>query len=163
MNISEKEFTDSSFFEFEKFAIELVASLAEKQGVTPIEWVDNYLYDWQMNGVPPCNFIDEDSNDEEIIAALAIVWAKQLSIDFEWQWSSLTFHDFDDWTGLAVVSPDRSLIVLPFAYIRECLKKHDEVKISASISALKNNVVPDLGAKSYINLMHSLHRILPRG
>ena len=159
MNISEQEFKDEMMDKLQELAIEAITPLAKELNVSLCEWIDTYLYDWQQNGNPPSLFIHQDN----LIPAISAVWASVLQEQYNWEWVVLTFHEHDNWQGLAIVSPDRSLMVLPFAYVNECLSGTDEVKISASIVALENNIIPPQEPKSYTNIMQGLQRIVPRG
>lgn len=142
----------------QELAIEAVMPLAKKMNVSLCEWVDRYLYEWQQNGNPPFLFTHQDN----LIPAIAAVWASVLQEKYNWEWAVLTFHEHDSWQGLAIVSPDRSLMILPFAYVNACLSGTGEVKISASIVALENNIIPPQESESYTNIMHGLQRIVPR-
>jgi hypothetical protein len=74
----------------------------------------------------------------------------------------LVFHQRDDWAAMAVVSKDRSLMILPFAFIHNCISDQTDITISASLQFLGSNIIPRFAPKSYTDVMHGLRRIVPR-
>jgi hypothetical protein len=121
-------------------------------------WADSIAYDWQNGKVPAAKGVET----EEFLNAVAITWAEQIVKRHKWLWVKLVFHDYDNWKTLAVVSPDRSMIILPFASLHESIKGDSEVLIAASMNAIGSKVIPKFEPQSYTNIMHGLHRILPR-
>ena len=124
-----------------------------------METIDQVIYEWQASGSPP-----EASglNQDELVAFYGFLWGNEVVRVHGWHWANLTFHEFNNWTGRAVVSPDGALFILPFAHIRECLEGSDEVKITALLSAIGSNVVPALERGTYTNMAHNIQRVLPR-
>lgn len=124
-----------------------------------IDVIDETVYAWQQSGEPPLDDVEPD----ELVFALGVLWGNLLVEAHAWRWADLTFHEFNDWEGRAVVSPNGGLSILPFACIHECVAGKDEVKISASLVALGSNVIPEFPPATYENVMHGLQRIVPRG
>lgn len=160
MNVTEHAVPSEDTVRLTVFASKIRAQLSEQglpaHGTT--EWADAFVYDWQQSGKPATDAIESD----ELIYALGIVWGSEVVDAFGWAWVDLTFHEFDDWVGRAVVSADRSLMILPFAHIHECIAGEDEVKIGASVTAIDSNIIPKFDRHSYTNVMHGLQRIIPR-
>jgi hypothetical protein len=159
-SISESAVDPNELAELSKFSEAVYALLPKASGNADRAIViDETLYHWQQTGDTPL----KDLEPNELIYALGTLWGNMLVEGYNWRWSSLTFHEFNDWKGRAVVSDDGSLSILPFAYIHECLAGKDEVKISASFTALASDIIPKFPAKSFENVMHGLQRIVPRG
>lgn len=121
-------------------------------------WADSVTYDWQKGNPPQAEGIE--SNEFE--HAIAITWAEQIVKRHNWLWVKLTLHDNEDWETLAIVSADRSLMILPSASVRESINGETEVLIAASNNAIGSSVIPKFAPKSYTNIMHGIKRILPR-
>lgn len=142
--------------------ISLVKELRVKR--TPREWVDfvdRAARQWQA-GSPP-NYQKEVSV-EDLPILLGCLWGDQICAAHDWQWVTLKYKLPDStWEGDAVVSPDRSLCILPYAYVHECAKDPRlDVTIGSSIRLIGTKVVPKFPANSYTNLMGGLTRIVPR-
>ncbi len=159
MNISESSAEDIEIDQLVKFATGSIAPISDSENVDILDWIDNFLYQWQQNGTPPSMFVDENN----LIPALAAAWAAVIVEKHKWEWRLLTFHDLEDWKTLAIVPKDRSLMILPLSYIEDCLNNEEEVKISASMVALVENIIPSHPENSYANVMGGLRRIVPRG
>ena len=159
MRISETAVTAQDLINMTEFARNTAPTLGLKPSVLAIEaniiWVDSMVYDWQQGAAPA---IDTD----DMVAVLGTVWAEQIIQQHDWVWVNLVFHDYDDWEAYAIVSPDRSLMILPYAFIHECISEGTEVTIAASLTAIGSAVIPTFEPYSYTNLMHGLQRIVPR-
>jgi hypothetical protein len=130
---------------------------------TPLEWVDfvdDIAHAWQ-SGAPP------DFNGEVVLddlhLLLGCLWGNQICSVHGWQWVSLKFkYPRSSWTGDAIVSVDRSLYILPYAYVIERANDKDlDIAIGASIRVIGTEVIPTFPAMSFQNLMHGLQRIVP--
>lgn len=159
MPISETSMTAEDLNNVTAFARKMAPKLGLQPKVTDIEanitWVDSTVYDWQQGAVPA---IDAD----DMVAVLGTVWAEQIIQQHDWIWVNLVFHDYDDWEAFAIVSPNRSLMILPYAFIHECIAEGTEVTIAASLTAIGSSVIPTFEPYSYTNLMYGLQRIIPR-
>ncbi|WP_374500652.1 hypothetical protein [Pseudoxanthomonas sp.] len=157
MKVSEHAVDKSVLDELSSFAAAVLRQ-APSLGDS-METIDEAIYEWQVSGNPP---EAGGLGQSELIAFYGALWGNEIVRLHGWHWANLTFHEFNDWTGRAVVSPDGSLFVLPFAHIHECLRGDDEVKITALLGAIGSDVIPPLEAGSYTNLAHNIQRILPR-
>lgn len=159
MPISETTMTAEDLNNVTAFARKITPSLGLQPSISDIEaniiWVDSKVYEWQQGAAPA---IDAD----DMVAVLGTVWAKQIIQQHNWLWVNLVFHEYDDWEAFAIVSPDRSLMILPYAFIHECITEGTEVTIAASLTAIGSDVIPTFDPYSYTNLMHGLQRIVPR-
>ncbi|MBB1163124.1 hypothetical protein [Aquariibacter albus] len=160
MKITETPVDSKSLADLTSFANGILEMLPKRDPDSEfLDVIDQTLYDWQQSGANPVEGVEED----DLIYALGVLWGNHLVKEHAWRWADLTFHEFNDWTGRAVVSESGSLSILPFAYIRECLDGEDEVKISAVPVALRSNVIPEFPPGTFENVMHGLQRIVPRG
>jgi hypothetical protein len=122
------------------------------------DWVDSIVFAWQDEERQPVASLER----EDLIGILGFSWGEQIVAVHGWQWVNMVFHEYDDWETIAVVSPDRSLMILPFAFIYECLDDGADVTIGASLRVIGSDAVPTFPPNSYTNLMHGLRRIVPR-
>lgn len=160
MNISEQAIPANEIADFTAFAESVYPELPkEKPNATPIDVIDATIYTWQQSETMPIEEIE--SND--LVLALGMLWGNILVEKYNWHWAILTFHEFNNWQGQAIVAPDSSLFMLPFAYIHQCLVGEAEVKVSASLVALDSDVIPSFPPNSFQDLMQGLQRIVPRG
>jgi hypothetical protein len=125
---------------------------------TVVDWVDHAISEWQRTGLHP----DLEVGREDMIGVLGFTWGEQIVAAHGWQWVNLTFHEHNDWQTIAVVSTDRLLMILPFAFIYECLDRGADVTIGMSIRAIGSDVVPTLPPGGYLDLMHGLRRVVPK-
>jgi hypothetical protein len=156
--------TINELMAFTEHALKLIslpqlASKSANEQSRLIESIDQAVFDWQESDEPPKSV---DIDEDQIIYALGAAWGNAIVNKHQWHWADLTFHEFDDWLGRAVVSKDSSLMILPFAHIHECLGGSDEVKISMSLNVIGTDVIPIIEPKSYVNLIHNVQRIVPR-
>ncbi len=158
VNISESPGAANEIAELVVDSVKLVEPLAAADGKSCTLWLDEYLYEWQQSGMPPKDFVHKD----DLIPVIGAVWANTVIMEFGWEWVKLTFHEYDNWTSIGIATKDRALMILPFAYIHECLSMDDEVKIEASMVVLASDMFSDIPEGSYTNLMHEFQRILPR-
>jgi hypothetical protein len=103
---------------------------------------------------------DDDSAD----VSLGSLWGEQLVREFGWQWSSVTFHDYDGANAVGVFSPDRSLVIYPYHFIYSCLENDAPVTILLAFDVLKDGTrIPALPAGGFENVMDNVHHPFPRG
>ncbi len=162
MNISETLIDADDLSRLAGLCTEVLDAIAPRLpgGVASLDAIDQAVDHWQRSGAAPTvDTLDED----DLIYAFGIAWGNAMVQAHGWHWVDLTFHAFDDWVGRAVVSPDRALMILPFAHIHECLSGDDEVKIGASLAVIGTDLIPPLEPRGYVNLVHNIQRIVPRG
>ncbi|TRX76417.1 hypothetical protein [Pseudomonas mangiferae] len=162
MNISETVLDAEALSPLDAMAAQVLDAIAPRLpgGVASLDAIDQAVHEWQHSGTPPTV---ESVDQDDLVYAFGITWGNAVVRTHGWQWVDLTFHEFDDWEGRAVVSPDRALMILPFAHIYECLEGSDEVKISFSLAVIGTDVIPTLDPNGYVNLVHNIQRIVPRG
>jgi hypothetical protein len=161
MTISESSVDKNSILEVTTLSAEVLPTLTLPHADTLLEAIDLAVYDWQQSG-KPTQSTDPEIDDDDLIYAFGTTWGNAIIERHGWHWADLTFHAFDDWEGRAVVAPDSSLIILPYAHIYEAIAGDEEVKMSASFNAIGSNVIPTLPANEYVDLINNIQRIIPR-
>ena len=157
MKVSEHIVGNTEIDELTAFVTDVLKQTPALDG--SMESIDETIHEWQASGkLPNAGILDKD----ELIALYGYLWGNEIVRLHGWHWADLIFHEFDDWVGRAVVSPDASLFILPVAHIHECLQGDDEVKITALLSAIGSDIVPSLEPCSYTNMAHNIQRIVPR-
>ncbi|HEX9047972.1 MAG TPA: hypothetical protein VF988_13190 [Verrucomicrobiae bacterium] len=126
---------------------------------TAIEALDAFVYAWQQGARPPAETLSAD--DAPLI--LGSLWGELLVASFGWEWAHVIFHDHDDSTAPAVLSPDRSLAVYPIHFLIGCLRDPGvDATIALAFNFMDAGKVPEVEPKEYMNLMDGVHRIVPR-
>jgi hypothetical protein len=156
MTISESSVDKNSILEVTTLSAEVLPTLTLPHADTLLEAID-----LQQSG-KPTQSTDPEIDDDDLIYAFGTTWGNAIIERHGWHWADLTFHAFDDWEGRAVVAPDSSLIILPYAHIYEAIAGDEEVKMSASFNAIGSNVIPTLPANEYVDLINNIQRIIPR-
>jgi hypothetical protein len=159
MNITEKIVDKASIDELTRMSSNVLSHIELPVGDSLLDSIDKAVYSWQQSESPPKG---GELDADDFIFAFGTAWGNTVVQQHGWQWVDLTFHEHDDWVGRAVVSPDRSLYILSYAHIHECLGGTDEVKISMSINVIGSELIPALEPHSYVNLIHNVQRIVPR-
>ena len=157
MSVTEGKVPDelSQMTEFSNSVINQLSKVFDRE---PLLLINDLICEWQDKEKSPVSGM----GDQDLIVALATGWGNIIVKEFDWQWATLTFHEYGDWSGLCVVSEDRSLMIMPFSYVSACVAGDDEVKIGASITALNSDLIPKQPPQSYTNVMEGLQHILPR-
>ena len=118
--------------------------------------VDAFVREMQQGGQ---STLAGDSQPEMALGAL---WGEQLVRGLGWLWTAVTFHGADDITTVAVVSPDRALVIYPFHFIHGCLEHAAPVTILLAWEILTHDGrVPSLPADSFENVMDHAHHPVP--
>jgi hypothetical protein len=126
---------------------------------TVIEAIDAFVDAWQLGKRPSKKVLDP----EDAPYALGSLWGEQLVRQFGWEWGMITFHDHDDSMAPGVLSPDRALAVYPIHFLLGCLQDPDvDCTVALSFNMLAAGNVGKLKPKKYLNLMDSVHRIIPK-
>ena len=121
--------------------------------------VDAFVFNWQCGDHPPASVLDA----EDAPFRMGAVWGEQFVRAFDWEWKMVTFHEHDDSTAPAVLSPDRSLAVYPIHFIMGCLQDPTvDTTILIAFNMLAASTIDSTTPGSYFNLMDGVHRIIPR-
>jgi hypothetical protein len=93
---------------------------------------------------------------------LGSLWGEQLVKSLKWEWVCLTILNKERSKAVAVVSPDRSLAILPFDFVYSCLADNTPVTILLAYNMIKDGTrIPHIGAGAYANVMEYVHHIVP--
>lgn len=64
---------------------------------------------------------------------------------------------------MAVVSPDRSLIIYPLSFVAQCLEDPDtDCTILLSYNMLDAGNISGMPANGYLSVMDGVHRLVPK-
>jgi hypothetical protein len=159
MKVTESAVEKDTVHKLSSSSEEALKKINLPKAVSLIDSIDQAVFNWQVCGKPPKS---TDLDKDDLIYALGTAWGNAIVDKHAWHWADLTFHEFDDWVGRAIVSEDGSLMILPYAHIHECLSGSDEVKIRMSLSVIVTDVIPNIQPNSYVNLIHNVQRIVPR-
>lgn len=102
--------------------------------------------------------------DEDLSVLLGVAWGEQVVNVFNWSWKQITLDDSEtEATVLAVVSPDRSLVLYPIDYVREFLGTPGiDCTIALGFDMLLEKSHPDFKAGELVDFMSGVHRVVPR-
>lgn len=157
MNISETLISPTELKPVREWVVRMASPLgiplAGRSTAELVGAVEQAVSQWQQGRPPKA----AEVKPEDLHIVLGTIWGEQLIAQFDWLWVNLTFHDFNDWSSLAVVSPDRALMILPYAYV--CLCRDDQnvaVNMLAAFNAIGHQTLPAAAPGSYSNVMDTL-------
>ena len=132
----------------------------DTQTLTPAELVtavNDHLRDWQKQSLPAP---ESPFKHEPLI--LGSLWAEQLVKTLNWEWVMVVFHEHGHSEAVAVVSPNREMMICPFHFVFGCMANHAPVTIALSYNMLVDGSgIPSLPPNSYENVMDKVHHIVP--
>lgn len=99
----------------------------------------------------------------DLALPLGSLWGYQIVRAFEWEWSSVTFHDHGESRALGVFAEDRSLAVYPWHFLFGCLEYGAPVTILLAFQMLAVGEIAPQEPNAYVNLMEEVHEIVPAG
>lgn len=114
-----------------------------------------------VSAPPKKKLFSKVNNWDDRALPLGALWGEQLVREFDWEWTSVTFHDQGDSKAVGVVSSDRSLVVYPFHFIFGCLENKAPVTIMLAFNMLRGGEVPAFEPRGFENLMECVHHIVP--
>ena len=102
-----------------------------------------------------------DENDlVQSCLAVGVCWGDQLVKRFNWEWVSVRLNGED---LMAVVSPDRSLVIYPMSFVAQCLEVPDtDCAILLAYNMLDAGNISGMPAKGYLSVMDGVHRLVPK-
>ena len=124
-----------------------------------VEAVDTFVYEWQKGNRPP---VDPQI---DLPLMLGSLWGQQLVRAFGWEWTGVTFPDETKKMaqGIGVVPPDRSMLILPFNFIYQCMDHGMPVTILLSFNMLADGSrIPAFPEGAFYNIMQDIQYIIPR-
>ncbi len=125
-----------------------------------IEQIDKLLVECQEN----VDAFVAKFPGEDIVALFGVAWGQCLVEEFGWQWKSVSFvGDGADEKVIAVVSPDRSLAIYPFDYVRAYVEDPTvDVTIALAFNILQAKNHPSFEPDELVDFMSGVQRIVPR-
>ncbi len=79
---------------------------------------------------------------------------------FHWYWSDVVIDD--DQNEIAVVSPNREMIIFPFSFVAACVNKQCISTVLLSFNMLlDNDRIGEIEPGTYENIMLNIHHIVP--
>lgn len=125
---------------------------------TPTDVLDaiDKRIDWLQDASDKeCEGIDQ----EKTLLGLSTLWGEQLVKEFGWSW--ICFEGAGNL--LAVVSDNRSFVVMPIHFVRACMEDPQlDCTIMLSFNMIKQAPPENLPANDYNNLMEAAFRIVPK-
>lgn len=106
-------------------------------------------------------FFSKIDNWSDRALPLGCLWGLQLVREFDWEWTSVTFHGQGGSKAIGVFSKNRSIGVYPFEFIFGCLENQAPVTIMLAFNMLSSGKIPDLPPGEFQNLMDGVHHIVP--
>ncbi len=126
---------------------------------TIITAIDTFADNWQQGVRPAAGVLD----GEDAPFALGSLWAEQLIRKLRWEWANIIFHDHGNSKAPAILSPDRALAIYPIHFLIGALKNPGvDVTIALAFNMLVAGKFGKVAPKSYLNVMESVRRIVPR-
>ena len=98
--------------------------------------------------------------EEEPDLLLGCLWGAQMVRQFGWAWANIQFSEGED---IAVVSPERDIVIYPFTFVAECLAKRRICTVELSFNMLSGRRAEmAFPPKSYEDvMMHIIHIVPP--
>ena len=122
-----------------------------------VKAVNDHLHNWQKQSLPAP---ESPFKHEPLI--LGSLWAEQLVATLKWEWVMVVFHEHGDSEAVAVVSPNREMMICPFHFVFGCMANHAPVTIALSYNMLvEGSGIPPLPPNGYENVMDKVHHIVP--
>jgi len=138
-------------------AIELELDTSALSPNELVQAVNDHLRDWQKKSLPAP---DSPFKQEPLI--LGSLWAEQLVATLSWEWVMVVFHEHGDSEAVAVVSPNREMMICPFHFVFGCMANHAPVTILLSYNMLVDGSgIPQLPPNGYENVMDKVQHIVP--
>lgn len=157
-HLHERELNDGEKAFVDKYSSDCYESLQLPPDTPPaavLESIDRRI-DWlQDASEEECNGIDQ----EKTLLGLSTLWGEQLVKEFGWSW--VCFEGAGEM--LAVVSGNRSFVVLPIHFVRACMMDPQlDCTIMLSFNMVRNAPQENFPANDYNNLMESAFRIVQK-
>lgn len=100
------------------------------------------------------------SQEEDAHLLLGSLWGAQMARQFRWYWANVVIDD--TYNEVAMIAPNREMIVFPFSFVEACINK---LCISTVLLAfnmlLENDRSGEIEPGTYENIMLDIHHIIP--
>jgi hypothetical protein len=119
--------------------------------------VDHCVDEWQAGRRPE----PEKSSLIDTALGLGAVWGDALLRQLGWEWTVI-LEDGQEY--YAASARDRSLIIYPAYYIKDCLENpHLDCTVALAFNMMVAGKITGIPPRSYENVMHGVMHIVPKG
>ena len=100
------------------------------------------------------------SSDKDCDLGLAALWGTQLVKGQDWYWADVVVNN--EFNEVAVISPDKSMIIFPFAFVRGCIGRQCVCTISLCFNMLTDgSAFAQLPSGGYENILLHIRHVIP--
>ncbi len=101
--------------------------------------------------------VAEDENPHLVLGSL---WGAQMARQFNWYWADVVIDD--EFKEVAMISPNREMIIFPFSFTAACIDKQCVCTILLAFNMLlENDRIGEISPGTYENIMLIIHHIVP--
>ncbi|MEO1523917.1 MAG: hypothetical protein AAFX06_00695 [Planctomycetota bacterium] len=103
------------------------------------------------------NPVSQDENPHLVLGAL---WGEQMARQFNWYWADVVIDD--QFEEVAMISPQKEMIIFPFAFTGACIGKQCICTLLLAFNLLlENEKLGECAPGDYENIMLNIHHIVP--
>jgi hypothetical protein len=100
------------------------------------------------------------SESENVELLLGALWGAQMSRQFQWYWADVVIDD--EFNEVAMISPNREMIIFPFSFTAACIEKQCICTILLAFNMLlAKDGMGEISPGTYENIMLNIHHIVP--
>jgi len=99
------------------------------------------------------------TNDENPHLLLGCLWGAQMARQFNWYWADVVLDDSID--EVAMISPNREMIIFPFSFVDACINKQCISTVLLAYNMVDEGKMNAIKPATYENIMLSIHHIVP--
>jgi hypothetical protein len=100
------------------------------------------------------------AQDENPDLLLGCLWGSQMARQFNWYWADVVIDD--EYNEVAMISPNREMILFPLAFTSACLNKQCICTVLLAFNILmENDQIGEMEPGAYENIMLNIHHIVP--
>jgi len=101
--------------------------------------------------------ITKEDNPDLMLGSL---WGAQMARQFNWYWADVLLDD--SIKELAMISPNKEMIIFPFSFVGACLDKQCISTVLLAFNMLlENDRIGEIEPGTYENIMLNIHHIVP--
>jgi hypothetical protein len=101
--------------------------------------------------------VSQDENPHLLLGAL---WGAQMARQFHWYWADVEIDD--TFNEVAMVSPNKEMILFPFSFVEACIGKQCISTVLLAFNMLlENDRIGEIEPGAYENIMLNIHHIVP--
>ena len=100
------------------------------------------------------------SQEEDPDLLLGCLWGAQMARQFQWYWADVVIDDKHD--EVAMISPNREMVIFPLAFVGACINKQCICTVLLAFNMLlENDRIGEIEPGAYENIMLNIHHIVP--